>query len=404
MLALLRLKMIYRIANSLSARLWRITERRFLTKHRQALAAILRQHSDKPVWVFPPGLGWQNHLFQRPQQLALALARQGVLVFYVEPEHSRGNSGFHLQYSNLYLCRVPLATFQILGRPFIHLMTWNYKHIPRFIVPRVVYDFVDELSVSGSNRARLEQQHATLLQTAIVVLVTAERLYQQVQSIRPDVILCPNGVDYGHFAPARLAGQPAPDDFAPIVALGKPVVGYYGALARWFDYELVKSVALRRPDMSFVLIGPQHNFSLGQSGLLKLSNVHWLGVKPYAQLPAYLACFDVATIPFKINNITHATSPLKLFEYMAGGKPVVITPMQESLRYDGVLSADGPEEFSRRLDEALRLKTNPEYLQRIDRVARENTWEARARLILGVTGGFDGNADACEGEISEKNS
>jgi glycosyltransferase involved in cell wall biosynthesis len=92
--------------------------------------------------------------------------------------------------------------------------------------------------------------------------------------------------------------------------------------------------------------------------------------------------FDVATIPFRLNAITHATSPLKLFEYMAACKPVVITPMQESMRYAGVLVARDALEFSAQLDRALEMRHDQTYLATLKRVAQENTWEARARQIL----------------------
>jgi glycosyltransferase involved in cell wall biosynthesis len=160
------------------------------------------------------------------------------------------------------------------------------------------------------------------------------------------------------------------------------VIGYYGALARWFDYNLLKSVACLRPDLSFVLIGPYYDSTLKSSSLLELPNLFYLGVKPYAQIPAYLRCFDVAMIPFQLNDITHATSPLKLFEYMAGGKPVVVTPMRESLRYPGVLSGKDPAEFAAQLDLALQLRNDSKYIAALDEVARQNTWDARARQLL----------------------
>ena len=140
----------------------------------------------------------------------------------------------------------------------------------------------------------------------------------------------PNAVEEGRFErepdPNPALADPT---FAGILAKGKPIAGYYGALARWFDYELLRETARLRPDWSFVLIGPDHDGSLARSKLDRLPNVHWLGPRPYLALPGYLHRFDVATIPFAINDITLATSPLKLYEYFAAGRPVISTPMPE---------------------------------------------------------------------------
>ncbi len=369
-----------RLTASLRARLWRAAQRTQITRHRQSLAVIRQEHTDCPVWVFPPGLGWEGQLFQRPQQLARALARQGCLVFYVEPEHARSASGFRRLEGSLYLCHVPLAAFAGLAQPFVHVMTWNTQYGRSFDGPRLVYDLVDDISAFEGQPARLAAQHQALLKSAVLVLATAERLHRQVLPARPDALLCPNGVDYELFAHPAGAESPPPD-LEPVLAQGKPVIGYYGALARWFDYDLLKEVARQRSDLSFVLIGPDHDGSLPHSGLLEQPNLFWLCPRPYPEIPRYLRYFDVAAIPFRVSDLTHATSPLKLFEYMAGGKPVVITPMHESMRFEGVLVASGPQEFSSRLDQALALRGDPQYLQVIDRVARQNTWEARARQI-----------------------
>jgi hypothetical protein len=264
----------------------------------------------------------------------------------------------------------------------VHAFTWNEKYTRRFDRARLIYDWVDDLSAFAGRRAALEQQHARLLASAELVLTTARRLWEQAKKSRPDALLCPNGVDFAHFAAARHRGGLPPPDLTPILESGRPIIGYHGALARWFDYELLGAVAARRPDLSFVLVGPDHDRTLAESSLLKQPNLFWLGPKDYQALPAYLAWFEVGIIPFQLNEITHATSPLKLFENLAAGKPVVVTPMQESLDIEGVLAASGAHAFSQKLDEALRLKEDPAYLSLIDRVARENTWEARAEQIL----------------------
>ena len=376
--------MLQKIRRSLAARWWRATSRTALKQHRARLEEILdRQPANKEVLIFPPGLDWQAHLFQRPQQLARALAALDVLVFYAQPEYTRRFSGFKQLEGNLYLAHTPLETFQVVDRPWVHAFTWNQAYLARLADAQVLYDYVDDLQAFEGRPSDLIQKHRWLLQHARVVLATAQRLYQQVQAARPDALLCPNGVDYEHFA--RFKGlQPGslPRDLALVQESGRLVIGYYGALARWFDYALLHELASRRAELSFVLVGPDHDRTLAGSSLLASGNVHWLGAKPYAQIPRYLQGFNVAMIPFRLNEITHATSPLKLFEYFAGGKPVVATAMQESARYPGVLIGNDVASFSRQIDRALELRKDPEYLHTLDQVARQNTWEQRAHQIL----------------------
>jgi len=370
------------LSASIRARLWRASQRKLIRQYRKELANILNLHQASPdrIIVFPPGLDWQAQLFQRPQHLAKALAKQGALVFYIQPEESRSSSGFHQEAENLFLCHVPPATFGDLTNLWVHSFTWNYKFTRPFRQPRLIYDFVDELDVFQGNRNHLEKQHAELLQEAQLVLVTAESLLSQVKDQRPDAILCPNGVDAAHFAASKYL---IPNDMRSILAQTILVAGYYGALAKWFDYELLYQVAEDKPDWKFVLIGPDHDGSLPASNILKHPSIYWLGQKPYSDLPAYLAHFSVAMIPFIVNHMTHATSPLKLFEYMAGGKPVIVTPMQESMRYPGVLVAKTPHEFDRKLDQAWHLKDDFDYQSLLKETVKENSWAMRARQILG---------------------
>lgn len=348
------------------------------------LRSIIAAHPPgKPMVVFPPSLDWSKSLFQRPQHLAIALAQQGALVCYVQPPENITRIGMEWLQDNLLLCSLPVELLADFPQAYVYILTWNANFARLFEAPRLVYDVVDDFSAFPGDPDRLQRAHQQLLGQAELVLATAARLFEQVQAARPDVLLCPNGVEYDRFAPlCQQQEQPTPPpDMLPILQQAQPVVGYYGALAHWFDYDLLQDAADLRPDLSFVLIGPDHDASLPPA-LLERPNVRWLGAKPYDRLTAYLACFDVATIPFRLNSITHATSPLKLFEYMAACKPTVITPMQESQRYPGVLVASTPQEFSARIDEALVLGQDVKYRETIQQVARENTWEARARQIL----------------------
>ncbi|HUP18267.1 MAG TPA: glycosyltransferase, partial [Acidimicrobiia bacterium] len=111
-------------------------------------------------------------------------------------------------------------------------------------------------------------------------------------------------------------------------------------------------------------------------------NVWWLGPKGYDVLPGYLHHFSVATIPFKVNDVTHSVSPLKLFEYMAGGKPVVTTAMREAQHYEHVLVAHDPDEWVRLIVEGVALDRDPAFVKSLQRTARANTWDQRVGTLI----------------------
>jgi glycosyltransferase involved in cell wall biosynthesis len=364
---------------------WR--ERNAIIQNQQILRNILKEHQIRndyrTIIIFPPSLDWNVQLFQRPQQLALALAKQGALVFYIQPKPDHQQQPFQLFCERLYLCPIHVDTFQIISTPLIYLLTWNSRYAFQFISPRILYDYVDDINAFFGDHQKIVMGHQYLLKNANYILATAQKLKNEVQRIRPDVIFSPNGVDFDQFERSARREFPfPPSDMQEILARSNPVIGYYGALAHWFDYDLLKRVASLRPDYQFILIGPDYDGTVELNQIQKISNIHWLGEKPYQELPHYLQYFDVATIPFKINEITHATSPLKLFEYMAGEKPVVITPMQESMNYPGVLVGENSEQFAQKLDLALEMRKDSTYLSLLRRTALDNTWDKRAEEIL----------------------
>jgi glycosyltransferase involved in cell wall biosynthesis len=357
----------------------------------QQLKEILQAHPEhKGVIVYPPTHDW-GFMFQRPHQMARAFAHQGYLYFfYTKNEKTDCVVGFREVEPGLYLCHVPWETFSVLEKPIVYVgQPWRNRELVYFNQPRVIYDHYDEIEIFSADPA----DHQALLKRAEIVLVTAQRLLEKVKDQRPDVIFAPNGVDYQFvlsFCPADQELE-APTDLQPILAKGKPVIGYSGALAEWFDYELLQEVVKACPELEFVLIGVSYDGSLERSGLLNsgLQNIHWLGMKSYTELFSYVWRFSVGIIPFKINEITLSTTPVKLFEYMACELPVVTTAMPEARRYEGVFiveSGDDLEQisanFSAQLQAALQARTDPGYQYMIRKVATENTWDQRVQQII----------------------
>jgi glycosyltransferase involved in cell wall biosynthesis len=282
-----------------------------------------------------------------------------------------------------------MEVYRALSSPIVFALVYNTTYLAFFDHARVVYEHIDELDVFPGEPETLKRVHDEMIRSADLVVATADKLYEDIHTVRQDVILCPNAVDNVFIRRILDSTSEPPEELRDLVAQKKIIIGYYGALAKWFDYELLEQAAVNRPEYEFILIGPDYDGSILTSGIMDKTNIQWLGTKPYIELPSYLKYFDVAIIPFKLNEITHSTSPLKLFEYMAAGKPVVTTAMHECKRYSEVLIAHDEAEFAVKLDEALKLCHNENYLQALEHVAQQNTWVMRAEAILSALGSAD---------------
>jgi GT2 family glycosyltransferase/glycosyltransferase involved in cell wall biosynthesis len=240
---------------------------------------------------------------------------------------------------------------------------------------RVVYDCMDWHAGFSTNEPAMLELEAWLTHASDVIWVTSQALLQEQRRYRTRCYLVPNACDFEHFS---VSLAPPPEALA---GLPRPLIGYYGAISDWFDTTLVADVARRRPEWSFVLIGS--TFGADLTPLQGLSNVHLLGEQPYSALPAYLHAFDVCIIPFRLTPLTEATNPVKLYEYLSAGKPVVSVPLPEieAVASEGlVYTASGAEAWVQVVERALREDT-PERQAARRHFARQNTWEIRWAAI-----------------------
>lgn len=164
--------------------------------------------------------------------------------------------------------------------------------------------------------------------------------------------------------------------------------GYYGALASWFDYNLIKHLAKQRPQYNIALFGIKYDDSLDKSGINNFSNIFFLGSRNYSVLQNYASKFSVCIIPFLINSITKATSPVKLFEYMALKKPIVTTAMTECKKYKSVFISNNYNEFIKLIDNCINLKDEI-YFKLLTKEALQNTWYEKAKVIVNLLKNFE---------------
>jgi glycosyltransferase involved in cell wall biosynthesis len=265
-------------------------------------------------------------------------------------------------------------------------ITWTFVPSSADIVGRlgeqmVVYHCTDEFSQFSDSSSEAVDIEKQLIAKSDRVIVSAERLLQSKMKEHPGTKLVCHGVDVEHFRKACDPKTTIPDDIAKIPG---PIVGFFGLIADWVDLELIRSLARLRPNCQFVLIG---KIVTDVSALKDLPNVHLLGQKSYAELPGYCRRFDIAILPFAINELTLNANPLKLREYLAAGLPVLSTAIPEVERLGRLvrIGADASD-FVLHLDELLsRNATGPsmEISREMDSESWDEKVEQMSRIIRG---------------------
>jgi glycosyltransferase involved in cell wall biosynthesis len=248
-----------------------------------------------------------------------------------------------------------------------------------------VYDCVDdyaEQAISPRRRALVAAGDHATAENARLVFTTSKTMYQRQLQVNADTHLVPNVGDFAHFAPAADRSFAAPE----VAGLDRPVIGFAGNfLTTKVDFGLLEHVARAHPEWTVLLIGPSRPDSADRLERLRvLPNVRWLGPKAYADLPRFVAAFDVALIPYLSNDYTRSCFPLKLYEYLAAGKPVVASGLPELAGLEPyVVLADTPAELVGAVEAALLRLGEDERSARVELAAR-NTWETRASTLLGL--------------------
>jgi UDP-galactopyranose mutase len=231
---------------------------------------------------------------------------------------------------------------------------------------------MDELSGFKFAPSTIGSLEDELLARADVVFAGGRSLYLAKRGRNANTFLFPSSVDADHFRQAR-QHLPEPADQAGIA---HPRIGYFGVIDERIDLRLIAHLARSRPDWNIVMVGPVAKIKEGQ--LPRAANLHWLGIKPYDALPAYLSGWDVAIMPFALNEATRHISPTKTPEYLCGGKPVVSTPIEDVVRtYGGrllVSIAAYPRGFELAVSEALSTDRG-DLLRRADNFLGNQSWD-----------------------------
>jgi UDP-galactopyranose mutase len=342
-------------------------------------------------------LRW-DFVTQRPQHLMKRFAAERAVYFWEEPigcDHPRPFLEYHPFAEDGVIAlrpRVPhwwsreaseAALRDLLGMLVAGLGTsspllWFYTPMMfgfagDLPAETVVYDCMDELSAFRFADPLLVEREAALLARADVVFTGGYSIYEAKRASHRDIHPFPSAVDTAHFAAARGA-LATPADQAPIAG---PRLGFYGVIDERIDLALIDAVAAARPDWSIVMIGPV--VKIDPAELPRRANIHWLGGRGYGELPAYLAGWNVALMPFAINEATRFISPTKTPEYLAAGRPVVSTPIVDVIRHygdiEGVAIAGDTDAFIAACEKALALPTSGAWRDEADRLIATMSWD-----------------------------
>jgi glycosyltransferase involved in cell wall biosynthesis len=315
---------------------------------------------------------WEEPLFQQGQtpELARSLKTSGVTV--LTPLLPHGLDGYAVAQAQRDL----LDKF-VADEDLTEFAAWYYTPMALSFSDHlqpslVVYDCMDELSAFQGAPPELIEQEKLLFARADVVFSGGASLFASKRTQHGNVHLFPSSIDRQHFAAAR----EAQDDPADQASIPHPRIGFYGVLDERLDRDLLRDVAAAHPEWHFVLIGPV--VKIREDELPRAANLHYLGHKPYTDLPQYLANWDVAMMPFARNASTRFISPTKTPEYLAGGKQVVSTPITDVVTpygEPGLVRIGGDAgEFAEAIRRSLQPQ-DPEWLARVDDFLAGNSWD-----------------------------
>ena len=334
---------------------------------------------------------WDLKLKQRPHHLANEFSKLGYFVVYLEYDNVLKD--FRVIKENLitvnteeYLTKLPEVCSECYFLSPNNMPT-KFRILKKMVDGgyKFIYDYLDEFheDISGDLSIQMEVWDKLRDLKPVICLATAKRLYNELKKHlgkEQVVVMASNAVVIEHFNFEKNRVKNPPMDMVAIVKKKKPIIGFYGALAPWIDFSLLNKVAKRHPEWEFIYLGVDYN---GAAVDLKiLPNVHNLGAKNYDQLPKYAKYFNVAIIPFKRGEIAKATSPVKLFEYMAGGLPTVCTrDLEECKGYEYVYMSNDDEEFEKNLKKAMNTYKKLANRRVLLSQAEENTWARRVKVV-----------------------
>lgn len=329
----------------------------------------------KGILVYSTAIMWEP--IQRPHHFLKKFADDGYLCFFCEVNL---NEKYIIKekYKNVYLVNGEEKLLPLLkDQKVIFLITYFLQYIfAKYFENKVIwFDLLDRLDFMSYYNFYSKRIYKEIIKCADLITYTSNNLKEYLYGNKK-ALLVPNGTNIEDFIIDK--DSPIPDDMKNIIKNNKSVIGYFGAIEKWFDFELINSLD-KSNKYNIVLIGNVGN-ELNYDDY-NLKNVYFLGPKQFNELKNYAKYFDVACIPFIVNKLTNTISPVKFYEYMALGLPVITTPIYEMKQYNlEVLKFVNKDNVIKETDNLLNLDKNK--IKKItNKVAHDNTWEERFKVV-----------------------
>lgn len=356
----------------------------------------------KPGLLCLSHLRW-NFVFQRPQHLLTRAAARFDVTYVEEPLVEAGaDPSWRTVATDGITVATPILP-EGLSDAMRHLalealidrlpaaraprVAWYYTPLALDFTRRLkadvtVYDNMDELTLFHGADSRIALLEAELMARADVVFTGGHSLFEAKRDRHANIHAVPSSVDAAHFARNPAAPTSDPADQAQIP---HPRAGFFGVVDERMDMAFLASLAALRPDIHFPIIGPV--VKIAPTSCAQAPNIHWLGSRSYAELPAYLHHWDVGLMPFARNDATRFISPTKTPEYLAAGLPVVSTPIRDVVRPYGerglVEIAATPEQAAQALDRALAVARTPRWRAAVADQIASTSWDRTWAFMLG---------------------
>jgi glycosyltransferase involved in cell wall biosynthesis len=316
---------------------------------------------------------FEEPIFDDGHEDTLSISPRGDNIYVIVPKFSHGKNSQEINVLLSALLDNFLSKINMDDCTFWYYTPMALSFTDKYKPKLIIYDCMDELSAFKFAPVEMVALEKKLMAKADLVFTGGHSLYEAKKQQHSNILPYPSSIEKEHFAKARVKSIEAEDQ----QAIQGPKIGFYGVIDERFDIDLIGEIATRRPDWQIILIGPI--VKIDSALLPKNTNIHYLGQRSYKELPSYLAGWDVAMIPFLLNESTRFISPTKTPEYLAAGIPVVSSPIRDVVKPYGIKKlvhiCSTYDDFIQSIEKELNKESAKAWLKEVDGHLKNLSWD-----------------------------